>query len=179
MGKKQQKKKNSQPKPTEIPESQNPPEVQINPKKRKADALQVLSMRSKTYSVPVKVYGQQIMAILDTGATISAVAKRFVPDGNLRKSEAIPLQIGSGEFIYSLGNADILLQFGAKIFQINAVVVDTSAFQAVLGTDFTESEHFGGLLTRPSRILIDGQEFVIQDVEGKPEIQRIFRLFKT
>ena len=71
------------------------------------------------------------------------------------------------------------MQFGPNIFQINAVVVETSAFQAVLGTDFTESEHFGGLLTRPSRILIDGQEFAIQDLDGKPEIQRIFRPFKT
>ena len=111
---------------------------------------------------------------------MSAVAKRYVPDSFLRRSEAIPLQVGSGDFIYSLGNADIHLQFGTKVFQISAVVVDTNAFQAVLGTDFTESEHFGGLLTRPTRVLIDGQEFPVQDcVDPKPEIKRLFRMFKT
>ena len=101
-------------------------------------------MRSKTYLLPAKVYGQEILAILDTGATISAVAKRYVPDAFLRRSEAIPLQVGSGEFIYSLGNADIQIKFGNRIFQVNALVVDTYAFQAVLDTDFTKSKHFEG-----------------------------------
>ena len=137
-------------------------------------------MRTKTDSLPVKVYGKGIQAILGTSSTISAVAKRYVPDSHLRRAEAIPLQVGSGEYIFSLGNADILLQFGQKVFQINAVVVDTCAFEAVLGTDFTESEHFGGLLTRTSRVLINGEEFPLLDcVETKPEIKRIFRMFKT
>ena len=151
-----------------------------NSRKRKADALQLLQMRSKTYLLPVKVYGQEILAILDTGATVSAVAKKFVPDTFLRRSDAIPLQVGSGEVIYSLGNANIQLQFGPKILQVDAVVVETSAFEAVLGTDFTESEHFGGLLTRTSRVIIDGQEFLVKDcLETKAEIKRIFRMFKT
>ena len=162
------------------PENSNTQSSDANPRKRKADALQILQMKSKTYALPVKVYGQQIQAILDTGATISAVAKKFVPDSQLRRSEAVPLQVGSGEFIYSFGNADLLLQFGPKVFQLSAVVVETNAFQAVLGTDFTESEHFGGLLTRPPRVLIDGQEFCLQDCpDTKPEIRRLFRLFKT
>ena len=140
--------------------------------------LQVLQ-GAKTYTVPIKVFGQEMLAILDTGATVSAVAKRFVPDGCLKRSEAIPLQVGSGEYIYSLGTTNIVMQFGQHTFTQPAVVVDTPAFQAVLGTDFTESEHFGGFLTRPTRILIDGEAFPIDDCARTNACNRLFRLFKT
>ena len=108
------------------------------------------------------------------------MAKKFVPDSQLKKSDAIPLQIGSGEYIYSLGSTDLTLTFGSKVLRLHAVVVDTMAFNAVLGTDFTENESFGGLLTRPPRILIDGEEFSLQSSVGTIlEIKRLFRLFKT
>jgi len=151
-----------------------------NARKRKADALQILQLKAKSYGVPCKVFGKSIEAILDTGATISAVSKRHDPDEKLKKTDAIPLQIGSGEYIYSLGSADLVLQFGSKIFYIKALVVDTTAFHAVLGTDFTKDESFGRSLTRPPRIIIDGEEFRISSCEGgHMEIKRIFRLFKT
>jgi hypothetical protein len=158
----------------------NTPSNDHNSKKRKADALQILQLKAKSYGVPCKVFGKEIEAILDTGATISAVSKRHVPDDKMKRCDAIPLQIGSGEFIYSLGSADLILQFGSKVLKLNAVVVDTTAFSAVLGTDFTESESFGRLLTRPPRIIIDGEEFPISSSEGgHMEIKRIFRLFRT
>jgi len=98
----------------------------------------------------------------------------------VKKSEAIPLQIGNGDFIWSLGISDISLQFVKSIFTIKAVVVDTTAFDAVLGTDFTENEHFGGLLTRPTRLLVDCQEIPLNDrVTTSGRNSRLFRLFKT
>jgi len=87
----------------------------------------------------VKVNGQELLAFLDTGATISAAAKKYVPDGKLKRSDSIPLQIGSGDYIYSLGSTVLTLTFGDKVLRLHAVVVD-------------------GLLTRHPRILIDGEE---------------------
>ena len=51
----------------------------------------------------MKVYVQKIMAIVDTVSTISAVAKGLVPDGSLRKSEAMPLQINPSKYSFLLG----------------------------------------------------------------------------
>ncbi len=149
-------------------------------KKRKADVLHVLQGYAKVYEVPVHVGEKPISAILDTGATTSAVAVSCVPPNSVQRSDAIPLQIGNGDYIWSLGTSDIKLQFGKSIFYVKAVVVETSAFDAVLGTDFMENEHVGGILTRPTRLLIDGQNFTLVDhFLANPTNNRLFRLFKT
>ncbi len=79
-----------------------------------------------------------------------------------------------------MGTFEVRLQFEKSIFLLKAVVVETNAFDAALGTDFTENEHFGGLVTQPTRLLIDGQEIPLSDdSSGKPRNYRLFRLFKT
>ena len=73
----QRKKKTSQHKPSESPDPQIS-ETQLNVRKKgKSDALSIFSMRIKSYSVPLEVDGQQIMAISDTLAGSAAVANIF------------------------------------------------------------------------------------------------------
>ena len=88
--------------------------------------------------------------------------------------------VGNGECIFSLGTTDLVLEFGQHSFSQKAYVVETTAFSALLGTDFTEgNEHFCGFLTRPPRILIDNEEFVCQDMGQTFACNRIFRMFRT
>ena len=74
-----------------------PVPVDQNLKKRKVDAIHILS--GKTYTLPVLVNGQSILATLDTGATVSAIASNCVPNSKFSRAEAIPLQVGNGEYI--------------------------------------------------------------------------------
>ena len=125
------------------PNVAKPPPVKTNPqqsnsddnsRKRKFDAIQLLS--GKTWSITSKVNGCNIQAIIDSGATLSAVSKNCVPEKALKRSSAIPIKVGSSDTIYSLGDTILHLTFGEKIITQKAVVIDTNAFQAVLGTDF-------------------------------------------
>ena len=146
--------------------------------KRKSDAITLLQGKQKTYSFPVKVNGKEIVCFLDTGATVSAVAKNCLHPSSIKRGESLPLMVGNGECIFSVGTADLVLEFGKHSFVQKAHVVDTTAFSALLGTDFTEgNEHFCGFLTRPPRILIDNEEFQCQDMGAVFSCNRIFRLF--
>jgi len=82
--------------------------------------------------------------------------------------------------MYTLGEAIFNLSFGQKILTQKAVVLDTSAFQAVLGTDFLQKPRFGGLLTQPPpcKLLVDGEMFPLEDSTSAPTCHRLFRLFK-
>ena len=88
--------------------------------------------------------GLEISAVIDSGATLSAVSSGCIPANALRKTNVVPIQVGSGETIYSLGETTLCLTFGAKTIQQKAVVIETSAFQAVLGTDFLSNPRVGG-----------------------------------
>lgn len=59
----------------------------------------------------------------------------------------------------------------------NTQVIETDAFEALLGTDFMEIyEHFFRLLVRPSRLVIDGDEIPITDYTALFAIHKVFRL---
>ena len=123
--------------------------------------------------------GLEILAIIDSGATISAVSAQCVPAKALKKTNVLPIQVGSGETIYTLGETNLQLQFGTKSITQKAVVIDTAAFQAVLGTDFLSNPRVGGLITQPppTRLLVDGEPIILQE-SGGSNIHRVYRLFK-
>ena len=91
----------------------------------------------------------ELQAVIDSGATLSAVSSPCIPANALRRTNVVPIQVGSGETIYSLGETTLVLSFGNKAIQQKAVVIDTAAFQAVLGTDFLSNPRVGGLITQP------------------------------
>ena len=94
-------------------------------KKRKAEVLQFLSAHSRSYNVPVNVFGKRILAVLDTGATASAIAKHMVPEHKIQRKDAVALQVASGEYIYSLGTTSLEMEFGSRKISHTAYVVDS------------------------------------------------------
>ena len=154
-----------------------PMSIDPSSKKRKADAISVLSGRAKTYSFPATVFGVPIIAFLDTGATISAISSSCVSNPRwINRSQSVPLMVGNGQTIFSLGTANLKFQLGTRRFDQMAQVVETDAFQALLGTDFMEgNEHFGGFLTRPPRLIIDNEEVPCQDSTELFTLQKLMR----
>ena len=137
-------------KPEKAPERPNKDQSEqadANPKKRKAE---VLSLKGMTMSIPAHVQGLPIEAIIDTGATISVVAKNCVEDNYIMKSQSIPIEVGSGETIYTLGTTEIILVLGEKAIKHKMHVLETSAFQAVLGMDFLNGPRCTGIATFPN-----------------------------
>ena len=137
-------------------------------------------LSGKRWFCPAMVNGLEIQAVIDSGATLSAVSSACIPANALRRTNVVPIQVGSGETIYSLGETTLVLSFGNKAIQQKAVVIDTAAFQAVLGTDFLSNPRVGGLITQPppTRLLVDGEPFVLQESMASSNIHRVYRLFK-
>ena len=118
-----------------------------NPKKRKVEQLHIFN--EKSWSVHACINGLTINAIIYSGATISAVSKAFVSDAILDRRNITPIQVGSGETIFSMGETDLKINFGQKSIVQRALVIETNAFQAVLGMDFLSNVRIGGLITQP------------------------------
>ena len=153
------------------------PVAPVDGKKRKLDTIHVL--RGTSLTTEVSVNGKTLQAIIDSGATTSAIAKRCVPEGAITRSSVVPIQVGNGDTIFSEGTASLLLKFGETLFSQQALVVPTDAFQAVLGMDFLSNPKVGGLLTQPPpcKLLVDGKCYPLQESQGS-QIHRIYRLFK-
>ena len=132
-----------------------------NSKKRKAE---VLLLSGCTMSTRASVNGVSVSAIVDTGATISCVAKSFVSDQALQKDNAILVEVGNGATLFTLGTTELTLQFGSKVLTHKAYVLDTNAFEAVLGMDFLSSPRCTGIFTFPSppKLMVDGELFILQ-----------------
>lgn len=151
-----------------------------NSKKRKAEL--VLLQISKSPVMKVLVNGVPVTAIIDSGATMSVIARKFVPASAMIPSNAIPIQVGNGQTIWTEGTAEIVVSCGETTIVQPAVVLDTDAFQAVLGMDFLQSPHCGGLLTQgpraPCKILLDGKAHILEEANINVHNYRLFRLFK-
>ena len=121
-------------------------------------------LSGKRWYCPALVNGLEIQAVIDSGATLSAVSSGCIPANALKRTNVVPIQGGSGETIYSLGETTLLLCFGSKAITQKAVLIETSAFQGVLGTDLLSNPRVGGLITQPppTRRLVDGEPFEVQ-----------------
>ena len=166
--------------------SQNPaqnfpmPQNTEGNKKRKADAIQMFNGPQKTYSFAASINGKQVVAFLDTGATISAVSARVVQPDKINRGQTIPLMVGNGQTLYTLGTTNVDFCLGNHHFTQKAHVVETSAFEAILGTDFMETnQKFEGFLVRPPRLLIQGEEIPCSDHSPIFTVQKLFRMFVT
>jgi hypothetical protein len=149
----------------------------VGEKKRKLEAIHFFKGTSLTTEVTIN--GKTLMAIIDSGATTSAIAKHCVPDGAVLRQSVVPIQVGNGETVFSEGQAVLNLQFGDCRLEQMALVVPTSAFEAVLGMDFLTNPKVGGLLTQPApcRLLVDGKTYPLSEHKAS-QIHRIYRLYK-
>ena len=80
-------------------------------------------------------FGDQVFrAVLDTGATLSIVARR--PLKTSRKTKTVAIRVGEGRTIHSLLAVDVTICLGDKTVTQHCIVLDTDAFDIVIGTDF-------------------------------------------
>ena len=82
----------------------------------------------------MKIGDQVFRAVLDIGATLSIVARRLLK--TFRKTKTVAIRVGDGRTIHSLGGVDVTICLGDETVTQHCRVLDTDAFDIVIGTDF-------------------------------------------
>lgn len=146
--------------------------------KRKAD---VLLLQGATLIASAEINGRKVDAIIDTGATMSVISKNCVHQGAIVRTMSIPVTVGSGQTIFTLGEAEMVLKLGEKAIPLKAQVLDTDAFQAVLGMDFLQGPRCTGIITFPSppKLMLDGELYPLMEHKSQKGVfSHVFRIFK-
>ena len=82
----------------------------------------------------IKIGDQVLRPVLDTGATLSIVARRLLK--TFKKTKTLAIRVGDGGTIHSLGGVDVTIYLGDETVTQHCRVLDTDAFDIVIGTDF-------------------------------------------
>ena len=82
----------------------------------------------------MKIGGQVFRAVLDTGATLSIVARRLLK--TFKKTKTVAIRVGDARTIQSLGGVDVTICLDDETVTQHCRVLDTDAFDIVIGTDF-------------------------------------------
>ena len=77
---------------------------------------------------------QNFRAVLDTGATLSIVARRLLK--TFKKTKTAAIRLGVGRTIHSLGGVHVSICLGDESVTQHCRVLDTVAFDIVVGTVF-------------------------------------------
>ena len=77
------------------------------------------------------------MGVLDTGATISIVVKKILPCGSLKNTmTTAAIRMGDGHAVHSCGDCEVEVPMGSWTIAHRFYLMDTEAFDFLLGTDF-------------------------------------------
>ena len=82
----------------------------------------------------VKIRDPVFRAVLDTGAKLSIVARRLLK--TFKKNKIVAIRVGDGRTIHSLGDVDVSICLGDETVTQHCRVLDTDAFDNVIGTHF-------------------------------------------
>ena len=82
----------------------------------------------------MKIGDKVFRAVLDTGATLSIVARRLRE--TFKKTKTVAIRVGDGRTIHSLGGVNVTIFLGEETVTQHCRVFDTDAFGIVIGTDF-------------------------------------------
>ena len=86
--------------------------------------------------ITVTIGDQVYKAVLDTGATLSIFPRRLLKQGKIRKTKTVAIRVGDGRTIHPLGGVDVTVRLGDEQVTQHRKVLDTDAFDIVIGTDF-------------------------------------------
>ena len=86
--------------------------------------------------ITLKGGDQVYKAVLDTGATLSIPGRRLLKQAKIRKRKTVAIRVGDGRTIHSLGGVDVTLCLGDEQVTQHCKVLDTDAFDIVIGTNF-------------------------------------------
>ena len=82
----------------------------------------------------MKIGDQVFRVVLDTGATLSIVARRLLK--TFKKTKTAAIRVGDWCTIHSLGVVDVTICLGDETVTQHCTVLDTDAFDIAIGTDF-------------------------------------------
>ena len=82
----------------------------------------------------MKIGDQVFRAVLETPATLSTVARRLLR--TFKKTNTVAIRVGDGCTIHSLGGVNVTICLGDETVTQHCRVLDTNAFDIVIGTDF-------------------------------------------
>ena len=83
-----------------------------------------------------KIGDQVFRAVLDTGATLSIVARRLLK--TFKRTKKVAIRVEDGRTVHSLGGVDVTKCLGDETVTQHCRVLDTDAFDIVIGTDFLQ-----------------------------------------
>ena len=87
--------------------------------------------------VRIHPVGREYLGVLDTGATISIVAKKILPRGDLKNiMTTAAIRMGDGHVVHSCGNCEVHVPMGSRSIVHRFYVMDNEAVDLVLGTNF-------------------------------------------
>ena len=87
--------------------------------------------------VRIRLRGSESLGVLDTGATISIVAKKILPFGDRRNILlTAAIRMGDEHVVHSCGDWKVEVPMGSRIIAHRFWVIGIEAFDFVLGTDF-------------------------------------------
>ena len=87
--------------------------------------------------VRIRLEGHEYLGVLDTGATVSTVAKKILPRGDLKNiMPTAAILMGDGHVVHRCGDCEVDVPMGSRSISHRFCVMDTEAFDFVLGTDF-------------------------------------------
>ena len=108
--------------------------------------------------VRIRLGGYEYLGLLDTGATISIVAKKILPCGTLKNTmTTAAMGMGEGHVVHSCGDCEVEVAMGSRTIAHWFYVMDTEASDFVLGTDFfVQHSHIQSLtLQAPYLLYVD------------------------
>ena len=82
----------------------------------------------------MKIGDQVFRAVLDTGATLSIAARRLLK--TFKKTKTVAIRVGDEHTIHSSGGVDVTICLGDETVTQHCRVLDTNAFDIVIGTHF-------------------------------------------
>ena len=87
--------------------------------------------------VRFRLGGREYLGVLDAGATISIVAKKALPLGDLKNiMPTAAIRMGDGHVVHRCGDCEVDVPMASRSIAHRFYVMDTDAFDLVLGTDF-------------------------------------------
>ena len=86
--------------------------------------------------ITVEIGDELYKVVLDTGATLSIVARRLLKQAKIRKTKAVAIRVGDGRTIRSVGRVDVTVCLDDGQVTQHCKVLDTDGFDIVIGTDF-------------------------------------------
>ena len=87
--------------------------------------------------VRIRLAGHENLGVLDTGATISIVAKTILRRGSLKNTmTTAAIRMGDGHVVHSCGDCEVEVPMGSRTIAHRFDVMDMEAFDFVLGTNF-------------------------------------------